>query len=534
MLLASFYLVWPLVGETLPLTVMAQDAGNQEGGSKKKSKRARRNDPDPNADPILVIEDQQSAVAKNANVEPPHPLVRQIEVALDNNLLISPAGKSAYDLYQILSKTFPLESSLKTLKERVANTLTNYGAVPVSLYLQGTARSFNREDWAEARDYIVRAREIRNDKKSEIDKRAQKQLETLDLFYQGMVMLADRQPLPAEELFRQALKLDNQAPYLHNALGRALSDQKRDEEALGAYSRASALAPQWTYPLVNLAVKALRRGDLTTARDNARMAISIDLSDAEAHAVLAAASASLGNTEEALREYSLVIVQRPNSVVDRIAYGRLLLEQGDYALAENMLGIALQLAPTDSQAQLYFGIAIKKRAEYSIGFAEERLKNTVSINDWRYQIALAEAAEVRQDHTEAIAAYRTALQLEPWHVNVRLRLAAILITENRLPEAVDEYRLAVKQNPANRDAYNSLGVTLRRIGESKAAIVEYQRALTIDPTYLPARYNLAVALQDVGDLVGAATEYRAILTADPNNIAAANALKQLEPPENKK
>ncbi|MEW6733665.1 MAG: tetratricopeptide repeat protein [Acidobacteriota bacterium] len=466
-------------------------------------------------------EEEETEKEKREKPARAHPLVAEIELALNNGQLIAPAGSCAWDLYQILATSVPNEPAIKPLAEKLLNALIAPGTEPLNLYLQGVDRFFQREDWANAQQFIVRARELQNDNK---------ELKLVELFYQGMIALADRQPAKAEELFRQGLKQNNNAAYLHNALGRALSDQRKDDEAIKEYTQASTLAPQWTYPLVNIAIKYQRRGELEMAKRSAQAALNINIGDVEAHALLAAIHTSQGNNEEAIREYQIVVISRPGSVADRVSLGCLFLERGDYVAAEESFRAARQINPLDARARLYHSIAIQRaaRSEFENALAQLQAATTPSSDDSALKLTLAIAAIEQGNYNDAIDAYRAVLKSEPWQINIQLQVARLLVLAGRANESLEEYRAILKKNPASKEAHNGLGLALKKAGELKDAIAEYRKALTLDINYVEARYNLASILQEKGEFEAAANEYRTVLNIDPAHSGARTALKEIE------
>jgi tetratricopeptide (TPR) repeat protein len=450
-----------------------------------------------------------------------HPLVAEIEVAMQSGFLIEPAGKCAWDLFKILKESIPSEPSIKPLSEKLFAQLGAAGSDSLNLYLQGTNRVFTREDWLKAQAYIERARQLKQDNK---------ELKVIEFFYKGMIALSERQPDKAEELFRQGIKLDSKAAYFYNGLGRALSDQKKDDESLKAYQKANLLAPQWTYPLVNSAIKLQKRGELEFARQAVERALEINSGDLEARSILASVYASLGNDDDAIREYKTSVLQRPNSAADHIALGRLLLEKGEYVEAEQAFSIAMRINPLDPRTRLYLSIATSRRAREIFNSSLSQVRETAkqSPEDTQLQLLLATAAGEQSRHSDEIDAIRSILKAEPWHLNLRLRLAKLLIEIDRTNESLEEYYSILKTSPNSKEAHNGLGNALKKTGQIKEAILEYRKAITLDETYVPARYNLAAALQEKGEIEAAANEYRTILAAEPTHTAAANALKEIE------
>lgn len=466
-------------------------------------------------------QDNSDRTLPNTRAErPTNPLVNQIELAITLNQFIEPPGKNAWELYQILAKNYPNDPEVKQLGDSLNLAMGDIAKKPLESYSQGANVIFTRNDWATAQEYSKRLKELQPKNKNYV---------LLDLFYSGMIALSDKQLEKAEELFRQGTKKDDKAAYFYNALGRTLSERHKDEESLKAYIKATELAPQWTFPLVNVALKYLRRGELEQARRFALSALNINSTDAEAHSVLGSIYSIVGNYDEAIKEYEIVTGQRPNSVNDWVAYGRLMLDQGNLILADKAFGTALQLNPMDQRARLYRSITAQRYTELVFTDATKQLEDSALTNNTsQTQIALADAAAYKNNIQKAIEGYQAVLKLEPWQVNVRLKLANLLADSGKTTEAIEEYRAATKANPALKEVYNTIGNLLKKNGDTKAAILEYRNAISADPNFISAHSNLALALQETGDLSAAAAEYRAVLSINANNPIATEALKTID------
>lgn len=519
---------------TVAIQESAKDRKEQQQAKeeKKKEEKARkeqkaREEKANKAEKALQKEEQlppQDRVDKKAastTVErPTNPLATQIELAISLNQLIEPPGENAWEFYEKFVKTYPSDPSIKSIQNSLALAMGERAKTPLATYLQGINYTFTKDDWARAQEYSKRLKELQP---------KNKELVLMDLFYQGMVSLADKQPSKAEDFFRQGIKKNDDAAYFYNALGRALSEQRKEEESLKAYLKASSLLPTWTYPLVNIALKYLRKGDLEQAQRYALSALNVNATDVEAHAVLANVSASKGNIEEAVKQYEFVISQRPNSITEQIAYGRLMLEQGNLVAAERAFTTVLRINPAEHQARLYLSITAQKYSDLVLADASKQLKEaSKENNNAQLQTALADAQAHKGNSKEAIEAYQGALKLEPWQVNTRLKLANLLAETGQTKEAIEEYSNVTKTNPMLKEAYYNLGNLLKKNNDPRAAILEYRKAIAVDPSYIVAYSNLAVCLQEIGELAAAAATYRAILTVETTNTFAASALKEIE------
>ena len=94
-------------------------------------------------------------------------------------------------------------------------------------------------------------------------------------------------------------------------------------------------------------------------------------------------------------------------------------------------------------------------------------------------------------------------------------------------DAVAAYASAVALDPDNADARNNLGNALVELGRSEAAIPHLAEALALRPDHAPAHYNLGNALVAAGRGAEAEERFRSALRLDPRHAGALNNLGNL-------
>ena len=122
--------------------------------------------------------------------------------------------------------------------------------------------------------------------------------------------------------------------------------------------------------------------------------------------------------------------------------------------------------------------------------------------------------------TEAIAAYRRALELNPEFTKAHYNLAIALKEQGMVDEAIDTCHDAVQLKPEDAEAHNQLGNTLRAAGRLDDAAAAYRRALQCDPAFVEAHNNLGNVLRDLGKLGEAIASYRRALELKPDLVEA--------------
>lgn len=125
---------------------------------------------------------------------------------------------------------------------------------------------------------------------------------------------------------------------------------------------------------------------------------------------------------------------------------------------------------------------------------------------------------------EAVAMYRRAVAIDPWHALAHNNLGLSLQRQGALDEALVELRRAIEIEPGQGDFPYNLGGLLAERGDLAGAEAAYRRAVEIDPGHADAHNNLGVLLQQRGALAAAAVEFEAAVAADPQNVGALNNL----------
>ena len=101
-------------------------------------------------------------------------------------------------------------------------------------------------------------------------------------------------------------------------------------------------------------------------------------------------------------------------------------------------------------------------------------------------------------NSEAIAAFETALEIDPKYVKAWNGLGATLKDLDRYSEAIAAFEKALEINPKSHYSWNGLGNALNDLGRNSEAIADFEKALEIDPQFHFAWNGLGNALYDLG------------------------------------
>jgi Flp pilus assembly protein TadD len=127
-------------------------------------------------------------------------------------------------------------------------------------------------------------------------------------------------------------------------------------------------------------------------------------------------------------------------------------------------------------------------------------------------------------YTEAEAAYREAIRLDPALADAHNDLGLVLRDTGRLAEAEAAYREAIRLDPDYAIAHNDLGHVLAETGRLAEAEAAYREAIRLGPDYPYPHNGLGNVLADTGRLAEAEAAYREAIRLDPADAYPHDAL----------
>jgi tetratricopeptide (TPR) repeat protein len=134
------------------------------------------------------------------------------------------------------------------------------------------------------------------------------------------------------------------------------------------------------------------------------------------------------------------------------ALGFALLQQGEYANAEQALAVALKLAPEAVEAQYYMGCALLNQGK--LAAAGDHLRRATAIKP-DYAMAhyhLGRCLALQGNRAAAVEAMRTAVRCRPYLAEAHRSLAELLAESGNRADALEHLRQAVELDPADQRA----------------------------------------------------------------------------------
>lgn len=117
---------------------------------------------------------------------------------------------------------------------------------------------------------------------------------------------------------------------------------------------------------------------------------------------------------------------------------------------------------------------------------------------------------------EAAAAYRKALEIDPYLAAALINLANIHYARDELAEAQALYERAIGLEPAFFEAHFNLGNIYHDLGRYQEAQIAYRDALALNADYADAHFYLAVTCEKLGQSQEAKPHWRAYQQLAPD------------------
>jgi Flp pilus assembly protein TadD len=224
------------------------------------------------------------------------------------------------------------------------------------------------------------------------------------------------------------------------------------------------------------------------------------------------------------------------------------------------------LAQSSPEAEMRFSTGVMHLREGRVELALDEFKKAVREDGKNpyFQKGLGLAYSAKREWKPAIAAFRRALELNPYYVDVRNDLAAALIgsgdreagkkefltafsdptnptaevsarnlgqvylEEKNYPEAINWYRTSLGRNKSYSDAYLGLADALTASGQGAEAVVQLEAAVKEVPGDPPLQLALGQALYRAGRFGEARAQLEEVVRKDPSGPLGRAAAEQLK------
>lgn len=150
-------------------------------------------------------------------------------------------------------------------------------------------------------------------------------------------------------------------------------------------------------------------------------------------------------------------------------------------------------------SQAYHELALRRYEEKKFAEAERLIREAIAISvDEALLADLGKILRANGDSHGAMAAYESALELNPRMAAIRNNLANILLDHGRLDDAIFQYKQAVDCNPGYALGYKNMGLALEKAGRLDDAENALRKAISLQQDFYDAQKPLAFLLAKQG------------------------------------
>jgi len=188
------------------------------------------------------------------------------------------------------------------------------------------------------------------------------------------------------------------------------------------------------------------------------------------------------------------------------------------------------LAQSSPEAEMRFSTGVMHLREGRVDLALEEFKKAVKEDGKNpyFQKGLGLAYSAKREWKPAIAAFRRALELNPYYVDVRNDLAAALLGSGDREAGKKEFLAAFSDptNPTSEVSARNLGQAFFEEKNYTQALTWYRTSITRNKDYADGYLGLADTLAATGKHEEAVTQLQAALVEIPADTALQLALGQ--------
>jgi tetratricopeptide (TPR) repeat protein len=197
--------------------------------------------------------------------------------------------------------------------------------------------------------------------------------------------------------------------------------------------------------------------------------------------------ADISGTDQAMKEMSLLLRQRPEEERYRVLAAQISLTAQDRLAAQEHIDFALKRNPRSAVA-------------------------------WQIQ------GEIFMEQTrfdQASKAFQKALDLARFRSQLYNRLAESFKQQGNAAAAIQYYQKVIRERPRDAEAYLELGKLFNSDGRYQAAIDSLNKAVQLDSRLAEAYYFLGFVQKETGNQAGALQSFEKFLSLKPSAVEAA-------------
>ncbi len=184
----------------------------------------------------------------------------------------------------------------------------------------------------------------------------------------------------------------------------------------------------------------------------------------------------LGRLEEAANIYRQVLAQHPQNFDATQLLGVVALQQGQYQLAQRMIGAAISISPHDPAAIGNLGVSYMSDGRVAAALEWFLVALKLQPDSVDALLNVGTALQKLGRLSQAIPVLQKAFARDPNHFEVCMRLGECLSTTGEAREAADAFESATLAEPTDPAAWSSLAAAWESLGKQTQARECFDRA----------------------------------------------------------
>ncbi len=247
---------------------------------------------------------------------------------------------------------------------------------------------------------------------------------------------------------------------------------------------------------VSMYVEAIMLNDLDKREEAIRqlnLALELDPTFAMAYSFKGDILQGMSKYEDSANAYEQASIYDPSSFKDFYSLGNVCRIIKQWARAAKAYVSACTLDPQNYPAHLRAALCYYELKDYNTSLTYAQKAKELDPNQADPELLLGDLFEAREDHIQAINAYRRALELEGNNPEVMISLARAYLRSSRYSAAKELLNGVISKNPDSGMAHQYLGYAQLRLKETEEALESYRNAVQIDENDWMAYKGLGVA-----------------------------------------
>ena len=332
---------------------------------------------------------------------------------------------------------------------------------------------------------------------------------------------------------------DSDIPAAYYGLGLAYTGLEKFEDAIAAYQRAIASAPDWAYTHAALGSAYANTHRYAEALDAYKVAVALDANDEMIHHQIGNVYSKRGEHAAATRHQLRAIAIAPEFAAAHYQLGLLYAHEKRWTAAISAYRAAYQNDPALVEAlynlaQAYLRAGDAAAAREQMALFQERKATLTPLHQLRGALQRTQGATERAQvlvnigrfylkdghYKKAVSEYQKALGMDPQSVAAYNGIGAAYTMLEKYDEAISAQQKALELQPDFAKAHAGIGLAYFRQNKTDLSLKHYRQAVTWDPQFLEAHLKIATILLNQKRYAEATDAYLTIISLKPDDAEA--------------